>query len=186
MSSSVSFKGGASKRVKRKAKLVSAGIMFAFVVLFSSVLSYGVAYYMKSNSQKQLSKISKDIEKLEVSIKKEMSSVSREAIALTAVKEVKYKGLPFGNILNELGNGMIKGVVLSNLSYDTTESNLLRLSGDATVYDVLAAQIKSWKGNKIFYDVTLSNVNKNEETGRYSFEAFMRVSGDSMNTNPAN
>ncbi len=192
MVSGVSFRNPNSDNVKRKkTKIASIGLIFAFIVLVSVVSVYGVAFFLKKQAQTKLNKVVLEINDKEAKIKKGLEENSQKASSLLAVENNLYKQQGLDKILNEFGNGMVPRVVLSSLSYSENKNGKdgkkeieLIVTGDAETDDVLAAQIRSWKGNHTFSKVSVSDISVDEETGRKVFLANLVLNDVSPDKRP--
>ncbi len=180
MASGVSFRSPNSDKVKyRKTKLASASLVFAFVVLVSVVATYGVAFYIKKQTEVKLAGVIKEAEDIETQIKKGLAENSQKAFSVLAVEYFLHKQQGLEKILTELGNGMVPRVVLISLEYAEDKNmndsdiggQMIMITGDAETDDVLAAQVRSWKNNETFSKVSVSDISVDEETGRKVFSA---------------
>ncbi len=192
MVSGVSFKNPNSDKIKhRRTKIASASLIFAFVVLIGVVATYGIAFYIKKQTQAKLDNLIVEINGIEAQIKKGVEENSQKASSVLAVEHNLYKQQGLEKILTELGNGMVPRVVLISLEYEegkdnsnTIKERRIIITGDAETDDSLAAQIRSWKNNKIFNKVSVSDISTDEETGRKVFLAELTLADVSSDKRP--
>lgn len=187
MVSGVSFRNPNTDKVKhRKTKLASASLIFAFVVLVSIVATYGIAFYIKKQTEVKLANVIKEVEDIEAQIKKGVAENSHKAFSVLAVEYNLFKKQGLEKILTELGNGMVPRVVLISLDYSEekkrddsgTNMHVIMITGDAETDDALSAQIRSWKGNETFTKVKVADISTDEETGRKVFTAELILEED--------